>query len=149
MAPPFRQRNPSHLLSSRCPGRLDFTTRRCIFTQGAASWAHGYCQRFARRDPKRALSHIRRFAHPHLPGTVFPPSTAPCDDLFLLILHKDDGSSKRRAKLHSTMKETREFGGRKRGVGPLSLSLLVRVFMHLQICSQPTRRGEVLELAPR
>ncbi len=40
--------------------------------------------------------HVKRCAHPDLPSTVFPSSTALCDDLFLSILHKDNASSKRR-----------------------------------------------------
>ncbi len=38
LASPFHQQNPSHKTSSWCPGWLDFAMRRCIFTQGAASW---------------------------------------------------------------------------------------------------------------
>ncbi|KAK0440175.1 hypothetical protein EV421DRAFT_1818102 [Armillaria borealis] len=77
---PFHQRNPSHQASSRRPGRLDFATRRCIFTRGAASWVLK-----------------GKVIADDLPAeiTTFPPSTAPCDDLILSILYKHDASSKR------------------------------------------------------
>ncbi|KAK0431267.1 hypothetical protein EV421DRAFT_1911997 [Armillaria borealis] len=135
----FHQPNLSHQPNSRHPGRLDFVTRQCIFTRE---------QHLGVLEGKDTVDDLP------VEITTFPPSTAPYDDLFPSILHKDGASSKRRGEVgldDDGEHENLEEGGvglglrEARGGSSLLLLLLVRVLMRLQICSH----GEVLDFAPR
>ncbi|PBK69506.1 hypothetical protein ARMSODRAFT_1018902 [Armillaria solidipes] len=68
MTSPFHQRSPNHKESSRFPEQRDVVTRRRIFTRGVASWV---------LEGKDTVDDLRA----EVP--IFPPSTAPYDNLFL------------------------------------------------------------------
>ncbi|PBK80743.1 hypothetical protein ARMGADRAFT_1091897 [Armillaria gallica] len=131
MASLFRQRNLSRKASPRCLGRLSFAMRRCIFTWGATSLVIKATDIVDDLPAEIPSKHFRVSNGMHVLAFLVPFQYAPCDDLFLLILHKDDMSSKRRdvVALDDDGKREhleRDVACRKREVGPLSLLLIVR-----------------------
>ncbi len=110
---------------------------------------------------RHILTFLGQHSLPPLPSSTLSARTQPAKTSFSRFCTKtthraSDGTklhSKATPRLHSTMTGNTSiwrgmwFAGSEGWV--LSLSLLVRVLMRLQICSKSTRRGEVLDFVLR